>query len=94
MAKSNITKLALYIFIGCMSSSILTLMINKIQYDMEPSNQSVSTLKLVTMVKLSIIPSIFNLIIWGGLIWFIIHSSTFKCGTGTGSILSSELLKE
>ena len=80
-------KLLLPIIAGCLLSCCLNVLINNIQYgknvvkldkDLEDyendeyiPNSHVSDVNMLQSLKWNIIPSIINLMIWGGIIWFI-----------------------
>ena len=84
---SILMKLGLPIIAGCLLTCFLNIIINRFQYGKKivklnhnlneyeneqcipPSDASVTDMK--QSLKWSIIPAILNLIIWGGIIWFL-----------------------
>ena len=70
---NDLQKIAKFIGIAYISSLFLSILVTKIQFIMEQPNETVSNISFIRLILLSLIPSIFNLIIWGGLIFYIIY---------------------
>jgi len=92
--KSQLMNLLLPIIAGCLLSCCLSVLINNFQYgkkvvkldknledykneDCIP-NDNATDVNMMQSLKWSIIPAIINLMIWGGIIWFITRSPAVK----------------
>ena len=97
--QSQLMKLVLPIIVGCLLSCCLSVLINNFQYgkkvvkldknlddyqneDCIPNGDAVDV-NMMQSLKWSIIPAIFNLIVWGIVIWFITKPGKAKANTDT-----------
>ena len=92
--KSQLMKLVLPVIAGCLLTCCLNVLLNQFYYgkkvvklnknlgdyvkDDYIPHSDVVNINMSQTLKWSIIPAIFNLIIWAGIIWFITQPATKK----------------
>lgn len=92
----SIKELAIPAIVGCLLTCILNILINRFtygktvvkldknidNYENEIDIKEVSDINMTQHLKWSIIPSILNLLVWAGIIWYITKP---KSGSGSES---------
>jgi hypothetical protein len=88
--KSMLLSVLLPVVIGCFLTCFLNIIINHFQYggkvvklekkldsyENDILTDEVTNVNMMQLVKWEIIPTIFNLIVWGVIIWYIIKKNT------------------